>query len=61
MFTGDAILNINDIIKNAQKIKAPQKSIIGVEGAVHDLALSKKKAREIAYKLLFDWLNANII
>lgn len=61
MFDGDAILNINDIIENAEKIKAPKKSIVGVEGAVHDLVLSNKKTRAMVYTILFDWLKKNVL
>lgn len=61
MFDGDAILNVKDIIENAKKIKAPRKSIVGVEGAVHDLVLSNKKTRAMVYTILFDWLEKNVL
>ncbi|MBK0368988.1 alpha/beta hydrolase [Flavobacterium agrisoli] len=61
MFTGDAILNIHDIVANAQKIKAPQKNIIGIENGMHDLVLSQQKAREKVYSILFDWLDKNVM
>ncbi|MNQ17765.1 lysophospholipase L2 [compost metagenome] len=60
IFTGDAILNVKDIKKNAAKIVAPKKDIIALEGAVHDLVLSKKAVRETVYKVTFEWLEKNI-
>lgn len=60
IFTGDAILNIKDIKKNASKIVAPKKDIIALDEAIHDLVLSKKLVREIVYKVIFDWLEENL-
>lgn len=60
IFTADAILNVKDIQEKATKIEAPQKNIISVDGAVHDMILSKKPVRATVYRIVFDWLNKNL-
>ncbi len=60
MFQGDAILNVTDIINKSKKIKAPQKDIITVENAMHDMVLSKKPVREKVFSIIFEWLDRNL-
>jgi alpha-beta hydrolase superfamily lysophospholipase len=55
MFTGDAILNINDIDRESKKILG--NTIIKViPNGQHDLILSPKPVRERVYKALFEWI-----
>ncbi|MGL5111876.1 MAG: alpha/beta hydrolase [Flavobacterium sp.] len=54
-FNGDAILNINDIKKGAERIKSPKRTIIEIKGGMHDLILSPKVVRDVVYELLIDW------
>ncbi len=60
MFQGDAILNVEDILANANKINAPQKKIVGVEDGIHDLFLSREKSRQQVFTVLFEWLQNTI-
>jgi alpha-beta hydrolase superfamily lysophospholipase len=60
IFSGDAILNVNDIRDKALNISAPKKDVIAIDGAVHDMVLSKKTVRELVLKTLFDWLEINL-
>jgi len=57
-FEGDAILNVNDIKKGAQKILASKLTIVEIEGGMHDLILSPIQVREKVYATLFEWLKA---
>jgi alpha-beta hydrolase superfamily lysophospholipase len=56
LFDGDAILNVKDILEKAKLIKAPENKIIGIDGAMHDIILSKKTVRSKVYQIVFDWL-----
>jgi alpha-beta hydrolase superfamily lysophospholipase len=56
MFAGDAILNVNDIIKKSKLIKSTNKEVVGFKGAIHDLVLSKKPVRNLVFKTIFEWL-----
>jgi alpha-beta hydrolase superfamily lysophospholipase len=56
----DLVVNVKDIIRQSTKIKADLK-IISLEGAVHDVMLSSRPVREIAYKELFIWLNGAML
>lgn len=58
MFEGDAILNVNDIIKKAKLIDSPHKKVLGFANAMHDLVLSRRPVRERVFKGVFDWLRA---
>ncbi|MGL2986029.1 alpha/beta hydrolase [Flavobacterium sp. RSSA_27] len=55
-FEGDAILQVKDIINGAKKILAPKRTIIAIEGGMHDLILSPMQVREKVYTTLFEWL-----
>jgi alpha-beta hydrolase superfamily lysophospholipase len=55
LFSGDAILNVKDIMKRARCLREPY-IILAIEGGMHDLVLSPKHAREIVYSSLFKWL-----
>lgn len=52
---GDVILNVEDIRKNAEKIRGSV-SIITIENGMHDLMLSEESVREQVYLKLFKWL-----
>lgn len=54
--TGDSVLNVFHIRKNAEKIKGII-SIISIENGLHDLVLSKSSVREEVYVELFKWWN----
>lgn len=56
MFEGDAILNVNDIVKRAKLIEAPNKDVIGFDAAIHDLVLSRKPVRNFVFEAIFEWL-----
>ena len=60
MFEGDAILNVKDIVEKSKLIKSPNKEVIGFEGAMHDLILSKKSVRDFIFKIIFEWLDKNL-
>lgn len=60
MFEGDAILNINDIKEKSKLICSPQKEVIEVDNAMHDVVLSKKPVRDKVFETIFEWLNANL-
>lgn len=55
LFTGDAILNVKDIAREAKKIRG-NCTIRTVPGALHDMVLSEKAVREQVYRLLFTWI-----
>ncbi|VXB91568.1 Lysophospholipase L2 [Flavobacterium sp. 9R] len=55
-FEGDAILNVKDIKAGAERIVAPKRTIIEIEGGMHDLILSPLQVREQVYFSLFEWL-----
>lgn len=54
-FTGDAVLDVNDIKKYSSLIKGDVTQI-EIKNGIHDLVLSKKPVREHVYAALFDWL-----
>lgn len=60
IFSGDAILNVNDIREKALNIIAPKRDVIAIDGAIHDMVLSKKSVREFVLKTVFDWLEKNL-
>mgnify|MGYP001032561654 CR=1 FL=1 len=53
---GDAILNVDDMIKYARGIKG-NCEIITLEGAVHDVMLSVQPVRQEAFQILLEWVN----
>jgi alpha-beta hydrolase superfamily lysophospholipase len=57
MFEGDAILNVTDIKEKSKRIKAPIKEVVEVDGAIHDVILSRKPVRDEVFKTIFEWLN----
>lgn len=59
-FEGDAILNVKDIKEGAERILAPKRTIIAIEGGMHDLILSPLQVRERVYLDLFEWLKQTI-
>jgi alpha-beta hydrolase superfamily lysophospholipase len=59
MLTGDAVLNVKQIEKYAQKIDG-NVQIQCIENGMHDLILSKEPVRGNVYNQLFDWLKTNL-
>lgn len=57
MFEGDAILNVTDINEKSKRIKAPIKEVVAVDGAIHDVILSRKPARDTVFKIILEWLD----
>ena len=55
--SSDIILNVNDIDRCTQRIQGDVQ-IIALRNAMHDVILSKKPIRELAYQTLFTWLKA---
>ncbi len=60
IFSGDAILDVNDIRVKALNIIAPKRDVIAIDGAIHDMVLSKKSVRKLVLKTVFDWLEMNL-
>lgn len=60
MFEGDAILNVIGIKEKSKRIKAPIKEVVEVDGAIHDVVLSRKLVREKVFETVFEWLNSNL-
>ncbi|MCE7065818.1 alpha/beta hydrolase [Dyadobacter sp. CY326] len=58
-FTGDAVLNVQEIARQAQNIVG-QYSIQAIPGGMHDLILSRKPVREEVYTTIFDWAKRNV-
>jgi alpha-beta hydrolase superfamily lysophospholipase len=58
-FTGDAVLNVEEIAKQAQNIVG-QYSIQAVQGGMHDLVLSRKPVREEVYSTIFNWAKRTV-
>lgn len=58
-FTGDAVLNVDEIAKQAQNIVG-QYSIQAVQGGMHDLILSKKPVRDEVYSTIFNWAKRTV-
>ena len=59
MFTGDAVLNVQEIALQAQNIVG-QYSIQAIQGGMHDLILSPKPVREEVYSTIFNWAKRNV-
>lgn len=59
VFTGDAILNVKHIREVSQQLNAGNKTVIAIDGLLHDVVLSKKEFRDQAYTELKKWLNEN--
>jgi alpha-beta hydrolase superfamily lysophospholipase len=57
MFEGDAILNVADIKEKSRRVKAPIKEVVKVDGAIHDVVLSRKPVRDTVFETIFEWLN----
>jgi alpha-beta hydrolase superfamily lysophospholipase len=56
MFEGDAILNVNDIKEKSKFVDSPQKKVVAIEGAIHDMVLSRKPVRDEVFGIVFEWL-----
>ena len=59
MFTGDAVLDVEEIKLQSKNIEG-QFSIQAFEGGMHDLILSKKPVRDEVYQTMFSWIKRNI-
>ncbi len=55
---GDAILNVGDMRYYAKKMKGDI-TCCEIKNGIHDLFLSKKPVREIAFKKVFEWIGSN--
>lgn len=55
-FTGDAVLDVEDIRAGARRIESPDVRLEEIENAMHDVILSREPVREEAYKRLLQWL-----
>lgn len=53
----DIILNVHDIERCTRQIQGDVQ-IVAIKNALHDVILSKKPVRELAYQNLFTWLKA---
>lgn len=60
MYTGDAILNVDNIQRAAKGIKG-EITIFTIKDGMHDLILSPKEVREEVYRKLFMWLQEKFI
>lgn len=58
-FTGDAVLIVDDIARQAQNIVG-QYSIQAVQGGMHDLILSKQPVRDEVYSTIFNWAKRTV-
>lgn len=58
-FTGDAVLNVEEIARLAQNIVG-QYSIQAVQGGMHDLILSKQPVRDEVYSTIFNWAKRTV-
>lgn len=54
-FSADTILNVRDIRKGAERIDGDVR-IESIPEGMHDLMLSRKKARNVVYEFLGDWV-----
>lgn len=59
-FEADAVLDVKDIKKEAEKIVAPKRTIIEIKNGMHDLILSSFEVRKKVYTKLFDWLAVHL-
>jgi alpha-beta hydrolase superfamily lysophospholipase len=57
MFEGDAILNVTDIKEKSKRVTAPVKEVVEVDGAIHDVVLSRKPVRDTVFDTVFEWLD----
>jgi alpha-beta hydrolase superfamily lysophospholipase len=60
LFTGDAVLDVQDIREYAQLIDG-NVTIVSIKNGLHDLVLSKKSVRDQVYKKVIEWLNLQIL
>lgn len=56
---GDAVLNIDDIHKYAQRL-GKDVTIVTINNGLHDLILSKKEVRNETYETIFSWLDKHV-
>ena len=59
LFTGDAVLNVDEVARRAQNIVG-QYSIQAIPGGMHDLILSRKPIREEVYSTIFNWAKRTV-
>ena len=52
----DSVLVVDDIARAALKL-GPAITVVRIDGALHDVFLSRHEAREEAYRRLGDWLS----
>lgn len=55
-FTGDAVLDVDDIKKGAEQIESPDLRLVEIENAMHDVILSREPVRDEAYARILDWM-----
>lgn len=55
----DAVLNVKEIEKYAQKIQG-KVTIMSIQNGMHDLVLSQKQVRQSVYNQLLEWLKLNL-
>lgn len=53
---GDAVLDVHDIARYGKQL-GPQVTEVMIPNGMHDLILSPKPARELAYRSIFEWIN----
>lgn len=58
-FEGDAVLNVKHIEKRGKRIKGDGQ-VMTIENGMHDLILSPKPVREMAYQMMFEWLDEKL-
>jgi len=58
-FTGDAVLNVEDVARQARNIVG-QYSIQAVQSGMHDLILSKQPVRDEVYSTIFNWAKRTV-
>ena len=58
-FTGDAVLNVDEVALQARNIVG-QYSIQAVQGGMHDLILSKQPVRDEVYSTIFNWAKRTV-
>jgi alpha-beta hydrolase superfamily lysophospholipase len=55
----DTVLDVRQITKWAPYL-GPQVETVGLEGAIHDVVLSSRPVRELAFAQMAGWLEANV-
>lgn len=60
MLRADAVLDVKDIAKVAEKIQG-HCSVISIDGGMHDLILSAPPVRDLVYAEVFAWLAATLL